>query len=69
MNLGDLSASQISCMALAIVDILAKNATLADLEILQHLLSLMRDNISLRIHIIRLEERNSEKSAEKSKNN
>lgn len=57
MNLSDLSSTQISCLALAIADILTKDANIKDLDILLHLLLLLRDNVSLRIHILKNKEK------------
>lgn len=53
MNFKELSASQISCLALAISEILTKDATVKDLELLLQLLTILRDNITLYLFILR----------------
>lgn len=53
MKFEELSAKQINCLAIAITEILTKDATVKDLELLLQLLTILRDEVTLYLYILR----------------
>lgn len=47
MELKKLSAAELSQLAVALAGLLAKDATLSDLEVLLHFISLLKDNLQM----------------------